>query len=539
MSTPSTTPRSRTRHPFTARLLTAVVLCVGPLLAGAAVGQAAPAEARPSVVLAGTGYYVDPVNGNDTYTGTSWQVSGNAGPWKTLDKLNSVTFVAGESIHLKAGGVWNGRLTPHGSGTSTNPIQLGMYGTGAKPRINGGGTLGGTVSLYNQQGWEIHDLEITNSAASSGIRSAVHIQAQDVGTMNHIHVRRLDIHDVTGIDGDRDNGGVIVAVTGNSVPTKFNDVRISDNTIHDEGRQGINISSTWINRTSGWNPSTGVVIADNRLTNIGGDAIVISGTTGAQVTGNVAGGCITYPTASGACIWTWNTDGTRIAYNETYGARYNNGPDGMGLDIDKNTTGGILEYNYSHDNGNGGALIYAGTGPGDTNTGTIVRYNIFESNGIRELWSEGPHRDAQVYNNVFYDATGVGTKPIDIRDNPVNTKFLNNIFYNRGTGGYALGSGTGTVFDHNVFYGTVSTPADAHKITSDPLFVSPGTGGNGRETVGGYKLKIGSPALGSGLLIANNGGLDYWGNAVSSSSPPNRGAYNGSAVASLTMDRAE
>lgn len=43
-------------------------------------------------------------------------------------------------------------------------------------------------------------------------------------------------------------------------------------------------------------------------------------------------------------------------------------------------------------------------------------------------------------------------------------------------------------------------------------------------------VSVGSPCLGSGKLITDNGGYDYWGNAVSQTAAPNIGAYNGSAV---------
>jgi hypothetical protein len=40
-------------------------------------------------------------------------------------------------------------------------------------------------------------------------------------------------------------------------------------------------------------------------------------------------------------------------------------------------------------------------------------------------------------------------------------------------------------------------------------------------------LTADSPALGVGLVIPGNGGLDYWGNPVSESAAPHLGAYNG------------
>ena len=67
--------------------------------------------------------------------------------------------------------------------------------------------------------------------------------------------------------------------------------------------------------------------------------------------------------------------------------------------------------------------------------------------------------------------------------------------------------------------------ASTDLLTSNPGFASPGSGGNGRGSVNGYKLNSGSPDLASGVLISNNGGKDYFGNAVSATAKPNRGAY--------------
>jgi hypothetical protein len=118
---------------------------------------------------------------------------------------------------------------------------------------------------------------------------------------------------------------------------------------------------------------------------------------------------------------------------------------------------------------------------------------------------------------------------------PDGTKFYNNIIANYSTGAsYNFGSATNTTVDYNVFYNpngaATSEPADAHKLSSDPKLASPGSGGNGWNTVDGYKLLTGSPALSNGRVVSNNGGRDYWGNAVSPTAAPNRGAYNGAAV---------
>lgn len=163
-----------------------------------------------------TTYYVDSVGGNDNNNGTS-----QSAPWKNLTKVSTVTFQAGDQILLKCGSVWNGQqLYPKGSGSSGNPIVINSYSTGAKPLINGQGAFQEAVYLCNQQYWEINNLEITNySASGPGIRQGVHVLNQDAGTLNHVYLLNLNVHDVngdmsTGLDRGKGNGGILMEVAG-------------------------------------------------------------------------------------------------------------------------------------------------------------------------------------------------------------------------------------------------------------------------------------------------------------------------------------
>lgn len=74
-------------------------------------------------------YYVDAVNGLDTNDGLTIDTA-----WKTITKVNSTPFVAGDSIGFKKGQILSGVLTP-ASGESGNPIIYGSYGSGARPKI--------------------------------------------------------------------------------------------------------------------------------------------------------------------------------------------------------------------------------------------------------------------------------------------------------------------------------------------------------------------------------------------------------------------
>ncbi|MBK9989409.1 MAG: putative Ig domain-containing protein [Verrucomicrobia bacterium] len=78
-------------------------------------------------------YYVDAVNGMDSYDGNS-----PAKAWRTLAKLNSITLKAGDVVRLARGSVWNETLYFESTelGTSSAPIIVEAYGSGVAPTIS-------------------------------------------------------------------------------------------------------------------------------------------------------------------------------------------------------------------------------------------------------------------------------------------------------------------------------------------------------------------------------------------------------------------
>lgn len=153
----------------------------------------------------GTTYYIDSVDGDDNNSGTSPDSA-----WKSLDKVNNTTFQPGDSILFKAGGVWTGTLHPLGSGTPEQMITIGMYDTGALPRIQGAGAAR-AVYLYNQEYWDIGFLEVTNYGSSSATAPRVGVQVvgedyqagaatdiENVAVLHNIRIHDLYVHDVNG-----------------------------------------------------------------------------------------------------------------------------------------------------------------------------------------------------------------------------------------------------------------------------------------------------------------------------------------------------
>lgn len=473
----------------------------------------------------GITYYVDSVDGNDAHDGKSQSTA-----WKTISKLNGITFSPGDQILFKAGGIWNGELILSGSGEEGNPIVIDKYGTGNKPQLVGNENANQVIKIENVEYWSINNLDISANYTSELARRAIYIHGVDYGTIDNLHFKNLDIHDVknnktyTGNNSAKDTGGIFCWIESpKKIETKFNDILIENCTFKNLDREGITLTwSDWGTRQGmeGGNPwigSTNVVIRNNYFNNIGGDGIVVSSCDGALVEYNTIDGFAerSQGVSYNAGMWAFNADNTIFQYNEGFNGKTT--MDGMPWDADAATNGTIYQYNYSHDNAGGAMLFisYPGTGGMLYSKDAIFRYNISQNDRAYLITATKPV-NGQVYNNVFYTKSGITTQIFNTKSGTL--AFKNNIFYNEGG---SVGGWSDYTYDHNVFYGNYSSlPNDAHKITENPQLVNPGSGGNGINTVGGYKLQPTSPCINAGVTIANNGGKDYWGNTV----PYNNGA---------------
>lgn len=489
-------------------------------------------------------YHLDPGSGSDSADGLT-----PATAWQSLAKANSISYQPGDSLLLKSGGTWTGRLQPQGSGTVGARIVIDRYGDGPKPVIHGGGIAGGAVTLRNAEYWTIRNLEVTNNGTTEPKKMGINVRNDCVGTLSGIEVRDCDIHDVTGvmdnyIDG-KESGGIVFQVTASnlSVPSKWDNIVIEGNTIRNVIREGILMQSLWINKpqdpNSSWTgagdylPSENVRIASNTLENIGGDGIIPWCVKNGIIEFNLVRRSNNNSLGQGhAALWPYFCEDLIMQFNEVCETK--TAYDGMAFDFDNSDQRCIYQYNYSHDN-EGGFLNMCCDGNGN---GNIARFNISQNDGcipggrVFLVHGHGNH-GYQVYNNTIFVSRG---NPPVFEQGGASTgsdiTFRNNIFINSGTGSFSAPGGC--VFDNNLYHGNGHIAADPRKILADPMLVFPGSGANGLESLNGYKLLAGSPALGTGLVIAGNGGRDYWGNTVSSTAAPNIGAYNGVASPPMT-----
>ncbi len=509
-----------------------------------------PTDVPPSgIALSGT-YYIDFTNGNDENNGTSTQTA-----WKTFEPVNQATCSSGTQLLFKSGEEWTGTLHIKGDGEEGNPIIIGKYGSGDKPVIHGAGAPE-TILLDNVAYVEVSNLEITNynpeeedgvslidwedknttdwfnntqagnDDTSNTSKMGVHVLARDLGEVNHVYLRNLDIHGINGDNSSKNNGGIFIEITGNETPTYFNNLVVEGCHIHDVDRTGMSNVSSWNQRTltenTNWTPSIGYKVRNNTFERTGANALILRVAVNPVIEHNLF-----HQSAikgSGNSAFVFNTDGAVIQYNEARFTKANAGDeDAGGLDSDFRTKNTIIQYNYLHDN-DYGMLITGGGFSTSFNDGTIVRYNIIERDGLvsRENGEKfvfkvsGQITNAVFHNNVVYiDKNQEG---VDLmlhkkwKKNPKNTSYYNNIYYVRGNNhGYELGNSSGNIFSNNVFYskGRNNTfPEDPNAISSNPRFVDAGEGPDG------YKLRQNSRAIGRGTEVPIRPVMDYFQNEI-------------------------
>ncbi|MEK7782128.1 MAG: right-handed parallel beta-helix repeat-containing protein [Verrucomicrobiota bacterium] len=468
-----------------------------------------------------TTYYVDGGSGDDSRRGTTPEHS-----WKSLQRVNQQIFQPGDQILLKAGTRYAGQLKPQGSGASREgrivPIVISSFGSGSRPRIDAGGKFLDAVLLRNVEFWEVRNLEITNLGEQrQPWQTGVRIVSDGFGKMRHIHLSNLFVHDVNGdLSKEKEGCGIYFESRGGN-GSHFDDLLIENCHVLRTDRNGI------CQRSSGRTRSLRVVIRGNLLEDIGGDGIKVWGSNGALIEHNTIRGGRMRCDDHAAGIWPFASDDTLIQFNEVSGMR--GIKDGQGFDADYLWRRSVFQYNYSHDNEGGFILICA---PGHSyNEDTIVRYNISQNDGIntaRVFHFGGAAKNTQVYNNTIY----VGPKqdlPLVLftewdGGHAAGTRFYNNLFYVAGRATYDWGKARDTIFENNIFCGPhVQPPPDARGTTNCPPLTSPGTGGNGFDSVAGYQLKPGSESP-SGRMVQDNGGRDFFGKPVSTNKPPRIGA---------------
>ena len=588
-----------------------------------------PVNAKESAAT-GTTYYVDSKDGKDSNAGTAENKA-----FQTLKKVNELNLEPGDTVLLKKGSVFEDqalKFTKEDSGTAEAPVKISTYGEGEKPKINTNGhgqwelnygnpldnqnhkwkgTVSSSILIEDTEYLEIEGLELTNDRKSATDtetdkayndayamdRTGVAGVAKDNGTVDHIVLKDLYIHDVTGnvYNKHMTNGGIyfIVAKPTNEGETgiaRYNDVQIRNCSLNKVNRWGIAVGYTyqWGQFQTGELPdatmakygSSNVVIENNYLNHVGGDAITtmyldrpliqynVSENAAEQINtkdysknqpsldanGNPNG---TQGVGAGrvaAGIWPWKCKNAIFQYNEcfkTLNAASGNG-DGQPWDADYGD-GTNYQYNYSHGN-TASTIMFCG--PESVNN--TFRYNISQNEDMGPLDPAGNSGNCQVYNNTFYIKEGLNTIWHRSHGNGGPVDMENNIFYFAGNTQATVNnwnpSGNKT-FSNNLFYNVSTYPNDANAVkvnAGTEVLVNPGSGPDSvavdkaarkhenpteKTVFDGYKLAENSPAINKGKVVVDRNGYtidhDFFGHAITA--VPEIGAAESDAVTALVL----
>jgi hypothetical protein len=518
---------------------------------------------------AGTAYYVNCATNSN---GSGSQSS----PWNTLSSVNATTFQPGDQILFDDGTTCNGMLAPKGSGNSSASITISSYGSGASPVINGGtnSSNAAAVELTNQSYWIIENLTVTG-----GYYRNVWITGNQANTtFTSFQLNNLTVHS----NGDLINnfwmtgtGGVIVEPC--NATTTLSNIVINGVTAYDEHQSGIQVGHYELSSSSkqGNAPDCSMGLGSSQPANTVVQNVTIENSTsysndadGAEIfsattinmehnvfygNGNGAGGAGIGLNGEGA--WWDNTNGMTAQFNEAYRNKTGKG-DGGGLDNDMNSYNNLVQYNYLHDNDAYCVSVFSAAH--EKKNFTTIRYNICTNNGqnsshassgdiyVKMLGTGGTVDGLAIYGNTFArastsgpamndEASFTGTQPDFFKDNIVYRAFGQMLYTSDAIlqvndNDYWTTGTAGTFVYNSVSYTSFSSyksgsGQDANSLNSDPKLNNPTDHSNGFPTVS-YTLQSGSPAIGAGVLISNNGSRDFFGNSVSSSSAPNIGAYN-------------
>lgn len=501
-------------------------------------------------------YYVSATAGNDNNDGLS-----SATAWRTVDKVNALPLVPGDSIRFQSGDIFKGKLTIIDEGGEVDlPVTLSSYGEGAQPILDGDGYLS-TIHMVNSGYLHFYDLEIKNDGgpAKPGdpdhLRYGMYIENTFVdGTIfKHFHLNNLTFKNIypTVEVTDDDNTGVnahAIITSGswgdNINPTRFKDMLVQNCFFTRTARHAAFFKAI-----------DNLVIRNNLFEHVGGAGMVIGNNctnilvehnvtnhTGSKIDARMAG--------RGSGIWCFHSKNLTVQHNKFM---YASGiHDSYGMHIDIGNKNVVYQYNYSEGN-EGGFVEILGA-----NVNVGYRYNLSVGDGWRKRgnrfgqifwlagWSGDPANPIGsdsifVYNNSIYVRDSIAPG-IWIEEVSKNARIYNNIIYVPNEFGPVVIKNQKDLndFDFNIWFGNIpiqDEDGDLYRgpnaMTADPKYMASIV-----TDADGFILQEESPAIGTGKLIFdagvahpydyfhNNGGKDYYGNQVFPDAQPNIGAYN-------------
>lgn len=383
--------------------------------------------------VSATNYYFDAHHGKDENVGTSL-----LNPFQSLDKIQSLKLLPGDTILLRAGQTFFGSVILKDlKGSSLDPIVITSYfwsksneenraAIDAKGYLNGiliqdcshiiienlliGADGGGVKALVQKAPLMRCGVLVKSSHAgvSEGIRLS-NLVVKDVFFEEKGHLRGKD--EVRTANGTQNYGWGIRFI--NQVEgADLKDIKVENCVI-------TNVAHTGIKFTGRDHNIQNVRVYNNRVLKTGGPGIQMSGITNGHIKGNYVSHSGSDDDSRkwgrGSGLWTWGSDDVLIENNYFLHA---NGPaDSAGCHIDFNCNHVVVQYNLSAHNAGGFCEILG------NNHNCAYRYNISINDGHREKGKEGAFQEGKTYWLSGY----VGRQKK--RHGPYNSYFYNNTIY--------------------------------------------------------------------------------------------------------------
>ncbi len=474
-----------------------------------------------------TTFYVSN-EGDDSQDGQSAESA-----WKTLDKVNSEHFIAGDKILFERGDVWEDQtLQPQGSGNEDQKITIGSYGEGELPEISANGKMKDAMYLCNQQYWEISELDVSNTVEGFGMVSngeipsgnvadrneadgkllgeyrGIHIAGRDVPTLKEFHIHDIKVHDVTGVvswigntglndagimnnaglDKSKRTGGILIECLSptENQPTQFRDITIEDSSFINNSFGAISIKQ-WngTGNQSGTNPgwanrgqSGGAPDYEDSNWKPHSNIIIQDNYINQGASAYACNGI--YLTSSRDSVIQRNllehlgTCGIELYFTDNVAVQYNEISDVVkkGGGADDNA----IDPDWRATN----ALIQynyihdCGEGMllcGVKYNSGVIRYNLVQDCGRSYIHYSMGSGYFQLYNNVFYrSADGNGTNNFDPWGGG-RASYVNNVFYDGKKEGFTFSSNSNFSYYNNAYYGTNAPGKDSNPIvlTEEPF----------------------------------------------------------------------
>jgi hypothetical protein len=353
-------------------------------------------------VSAQTKYYVDQVNGNDSYDGTSLTKA-----WRTIQKACNVA-TTNSIVQIKAG-TYNENIIVNVSGTLGNPITFKNYMNDIV-LIDGSGTTGKTMlSISNKDYLNFENLTIQNKTANNA--QGILVESSGANSATNLSFKNITIKNINW------NNDALAIPNANNNAQGF----IAYGSIG--GIRNLTIDSCQVyNNILGFSEA---ISLDGNIDNfIIKNCNVYNNTNiGICLIGNYQTSSVPETDHAKHGLVTNNICHDNLSLYATSAGIYVDG----GWNI-------IIERNTSYHNGNG---IEIGCEENGTTDSIIVKNNIVYNNQITGMYVGGytTATTGQVLNSTIRN----------------NTFFQNN-YKQDGTGEMAISKATNCTFENNIFY---------------------------------------------------------------------------------------